>query len=794
MSVSAALLSPSIPPRAAAGTACAHCGAPIPARGENGKFCCGGCAAAFAFIRESGLDRYYAGRTLDPAARRPRPPEEPAEDASVHAVASADGTASLSLLVDGLHCAACVWLIEQALRRDPSVISARVNLTSRRLALSWRGGVEEAVPLVRLVQRLGYRVVPVDSAGTGQSSAEERALLRALAVAGFASANVMLLSVAIWSGAGEMGPATRDLLHWVSALIALPTLAYAGRPFFRSAFAALRAGRGNMDVPISIGVTLAAGMSLWETLSSQPHAYFESVVMLLFFLLTGRYLDRRARGRVRSTAEHLLRFAAAPATVQAADRTVQRRPVATLAIGETVLVAAGERVPVDGRVIEGRSAVDKSLVDGETLPMAVAPGSPVLAGMLNLAAPLGIAVTAVGEGTFLAEVVRLMEAAERGRGRLVALSDRVARRYAPAVHLLALATFIGWALAGPWQAALLNAVAVLIITCPCALGLAVPVVQVVASDRLFRRGILLKSATALERLAEVDMVVFDKTGTLTLGQLELRRDAGLDPVALEIAAGLAARSRHPMSRAICRAAPAATAAADIREHAGEGLSRRTPEGEIRLGSHRWCAPDVPAGDEDGDPELWLARPGCPPARFRFGDALRPDAAAVVARLKSEGKKVLLLSGDRAEPVRAVAAALDIGDWHAGVTPSGKCRMLDGLRAGGARVLMVGDGLNDGPALAAASVSLSPATAADLCQTTADVVFQGTSLSAVLEVLKVARRSGYLVRENIAFALAYNLAAVPLAMAGLVTPIIAAAAMSASSILVVANALRLGRGS
>ena len=790
MSVSAATFSPSLP-RAAARAVCAHCGAPILA-GEGGEFCCAGCTAAYAFIRELGLDRYYTGRTLDPAARRPRPPEDSAEDAAVFAVASEDGTASLSLLVDGLHCAACVWLIEQALQHDPAVVSARVNLTSRRLALRWQGGAEGAVPLVRLVQRLGYRVVPFDPASAASASEEEKTLLRALAVAGFASANVMLLSIAIWSGFGEMGHATRDLLHWVSALIALPALAYAGQPFFRSALAALRVGRTNMEVPISIGVILAAGTSLWETARSGEHAYFESVVMLLFFLLVGRYLDRRARGRVRSTAEHLLRFSAQPAAVRAADGSVQRRPVATLRTGETVLVAAGERVPVDGRVAEGRSAVDKSLIDGETLPLAVAPGSDLLAGMLNLSAPLALTVTAVGERTFLAEVVRLMEAAERGRARLVALSDRVARRYAPAVHLLALLTFVGWVLVRPWQEALLNAVAVLIITCPCALGLAVPVVQVVASNRLFRRGILLKSATALERLAEVDTVVFDKTGTLTLGQLELRPDADLDPAAIVVAAGLAARSRHPLSRALCRAAAEAPAADGVEEHPGEGLSRRTAAGEIRLGSRRWCAPAAALTAEDGDPELWLARPGAAPVRFRFSDRLRPDAVEVVAALRSSRKRLLLLSGDRAEPVRAVAAALDIAEWHAGVTPAEKSRTLDRLKGEGARVLMVGDGLNDGPALAAAHVSMSPATAADLCQTAADAVFQGVSLGAVTEVLKVARASGALVRENIGFAIAYNLAAVPLAMAGLVTPLIAAAAMSASSILVVANALRLGR--
>ncbi len=794
MTVAATLLSPAASPRAVTETICAHCSAPVVAH-ENGAFCCAGCAAAFAFIRELGLGRYYAGRTLDSATRLPRPPEEPSEDAAILALPAEDGTVSLSLLVDGLHCAACVWLIEQALQRDPAVITARVNLTSRRLTMRWRGGVDDAVPLVRLVQRLGYRIVPLDPAGADNASEEERALLRALAVAGFASANVMLLSVAIWAGfPGEMGPATRDLLHWISALIALPALVYAGRPFFRSAAAALRARRTNMDVPIAIGVTLASAMSLWETTRSGPHAYFESVVMLLFFLLIGRYLDRRARGRVRSTAEHLMRFAASPATVRAADGTTERRPIATLKAGEIVLVAAGERVPVDGRVTEGRSTVDKSLIDGETLPVPVSSGSELLAGMLNLAGPLDIAVTAVGERTFLAEIIRLMEAAECGRARLVVLADRVARRYAPAVHLMALATFIGWTIVGPWQTALLNAVAVLIITCPCALGLAVPVVQVVASNRLFRRGILLKSATALERLAEVDTVVFDKTGTLTLGRPELRPGPEIDRAALEAAAALAARSRHPLSRALCRAAPDVPAADGVEEHPGEGLSRLTAEGEVRLGSRRWCGIDATVADEGSNSELWFARPGYPPVRFCFSDALRPDAAAAVKRLKSAGKKILLLSGDRAEPVSVVAAALEIAAWSSGVTPSEKCRTLDRLRATGARVLMVGDGLNDGPALAAAHVSMSPATAADLCQTAADIVFQGLSLEAVPEVLDVARRSGRLVRQNLCLALGYNLAAVPLAMAGLVTPLIAAAAMSASSILVVANALRLGRGS
>jgi P-type Cu2+ transporter len=776
----------------AAAPLCAHCGASLAA--GAGDFCCGGCAAAYRLIEELGLHRYYDGRRLDPQARPPRPPEDQVPDITAYATAGADGTLSLHLMVDGLHCPACVWLIESALARQPEVVAARVNLTNRRLRLAWRGDAPAGARLAGLVQRLGYRVAPYDpQRAADQASDEERRLLHALAVAGFAAANVMLLSVAVWAGlGGEMGRATRDLLHWVSALIALPAIAYAGQPFFRSAWRALRRGRTNMDVPITIGVTLATAMSLTETIRSGEHAYFESAAMLLFFLLIGRYLDLRARGRARSAAEQLVGLMAQPATVIDAAGATRRVPAASVAAGDTVLVAVGERIAIDGSIAHGQSSVDKSLIDGESLPAEVEPGSAVLAGMVNLMAPLRITVTATGERTFLAEIVRLMEAAEQGRARLVVLADRVARLYAPVVHLLALATFAAWAFLASWQAALLNAVAVLIITCPCALGLAVPAVQVIASGRLMRRGILLKSATALERLAAVDTIVFDKTGTLTLGKLELRRDAGIPAAALRLAAALAAASRHPLSQALCRACPDAPPLAGVAEHPGAGLSVATPAGEVRLGSRAFCAVVVAGAGDDGLPELWLAQPGRTPRRFVFSDAIRPDAAAVVRGLQRAGKRVLLLSGDRASVVAGLAGAVGIAEFQAALGPAAKCAALAALAAEGRKVLMVGDGLNDAPALAAAFVSISPASAADVSQTAADVIFQGQSLGAVAETLAVARQSARLVRENLGFAIAYNALAVPLAMLGLVTPPLAAAAMSSSSVIVVGNALRLAR--
>ena len=766
---------------------CAHCGT---AMAGPGLYCCSGCAAAHQLIEELGLERYYAGRRLDPAARPLRPAEEPL-DAPAYATRDADGLCSLHLMVDGVQCPACVWLIESALRQQEGVVAARLNLTTRRLALRWRGGADEAARLAGLVQRLGYRVVPYDPERVRSlAGAEERRLLRALAVAGFAAANVMLLSIAVWAGLdGSMGAATRSLLHWISALIALPAIAYAGQPFFRSAWSALRRGRTNMDVPISIGVTLAAAISLDETIIGGAQAYFESATMLLFFLLIGRYLDLRARGRARSAAEQLVGLMTTPATVIGEDGAPRRVPAASAAAGATVLVAAGERIPVDGKVASGRSSVDKSLIDGESLPAEIAPGSAVLAGMVNLLAPISVAVTATGQGTFLAEIVRLMEAAEQGRARLVALADRLARLYAPVVHLLALATFAAWIFVAPWQQALLTAVAVLIITCPCALGLAVPAVQVIASGRLMRRGILLKSATALERLAEIDTVVFDKTGTLTLGRLELRAPPP-DAAALRLAASLAAASRHPLSQALRRAAPQAPALSQVSEHPGAGLAAQTEAGELRLGSRAFCG--ITSEADDGSPELWLARPGKAPVRFVFGDTLRPDAAAVIAALKRAGKGITLLSGDRAPAVAATAAALGIADWRAGLKPGEKAAFLADLAARGRKTLMAGDGLNDAPALAEAWCSISPATAADVSQTAADIVFQGSSLGAVTEVLGVARQSLRLVRQNIGFALIYNALAVPLAMLGLVTPPVAALAMSSSSLIVVGNALRLAR--
>jgi len=767
---------------------CAHCGEQAPA-GE--RFCCTGCAAAFDVVQALGLGNYYQRRVIDRDARPLRPRTEDRVDLARHVAARADGGQELTLAVDGVQCGACVWLIESLLSRDPVVSRARVNLTTRRLHLVWKGAAEDAARLVGQVEALGYRLIPFEPGALARArSAADQKLLRALAAAGFAAGNVMLMSIGVWSGLAEsMGPATRGLLHWVSALIAMPAIAYAGMPFFTSAWAALRSGRTNMDVPVSVGVVLVTAMSLAETMQGGQHTYFDSATALLFFLLIGRVLDARARGVARETAEQLLALRGGDVTVLGADGSARKAAAENVAPGARVLVGMGERVGVDGVVTSGDGSLDVSLVSGESLPVAAHPGTQVFAGTLNLGGPLTLRVTAAGGATLLAECARLIAAAESRRGRFVILADRVARVYAPAVHALALLTFLGWVfgMGLAWNQALLIAASVLIITCPCALALAVPAVQVIATARLYKSGILLKSATALERLAAVDTVVFDKTGTLTQPELGL---AGIsDPAALAVAAGLAAVSRHPLARALVAAAGSVMASSGVVEHPGRGLSLAGPSGETRLGSADFCGVDAPAAE---GPEMWLVRPGHAPYRFAFAEAMRPDAVESIARLRGLGLDVRILSGDRAAAVGVVAQTLGVAHWQAGLTPPGKVAVLEALAGEGRKVLMVGDGLNDGPALAAASVSASPASAADISQNAADVVFQGGLLAPVGVMIGTARRAARVMRQNLLLSLAYNVLMVPVAIIGWVTPWLAAAAMSGSSLVVIGNSFRLRR--
>ena len=682
-------------------------------------------------------------------------PRLEAEEAKRWLSFAGPGLSRIELIVPGVHCAACMGTIEKALKAMAGVVSARVNLTARRVAVTWRDGEAEPQAFIERLAGLGYPARPFDPRETGflQDDREGKALLRALAVAGFAASNVMLLSVSVWSGADA---ATRDLFHWISALIALPAVVYAGRPFFSSAVAALRHGRVNMDVPISLGVLLASFMSLYETVNSREHAFFDAAVTLLFFLLVGRYLDHLMRARARGAISQLMTLTPAIATVAEADGARRHIPVGALRPGMTMVVAAGERFAADGTIAEGASDIDRSLMTGETAPEAVAQGSSVQAGMLNLTGPLLIAVTATGNDTFLSELVRLMAMAEQNQSGYVRIADRLARFYSPAVHILAASTLSIWLLLGhDWHDALMAAIAVLIITCPCALGLAVPAVQVVASGILFRRGIMIKNGAALEKLSLVDTVVFDKTGTLTLGTPRIARVPQTSAEMMAFAAGLARESKHPLSKALWKSLEARgitpEALDNIAERPGRGVEGEWRGERLRLGSRDWCGLSANSQD-DGHLEIVLSRANGECVTFALEDKLRPDAETTVTLLRRDGLAVELLSGDRDAAVRRVAAETGIETSYAGMSPQAKLGRVMELGKMERKVLVVGDGINDAPALAAGFVSMAPSTASDIGRTAADIVFMGESLDAVTFARTIALRAQSIARQNFAMAI------------------------------------------
>ena len=687
------------------------------------------------------------------------------------------------LIVPGMHCGGCISKVERRLGEVPGVSSARVNLTARQVRIEHDPALTTQ-DLVQALDRIGFGSQPrLEELAPPPSAVKP--LLPALGVAGFAAMNVMLLSVSIWSGAEG---ATRELFHWISALIAVPAIAFSGRPFFSSAWSALRRGRTNMDVPISIGVTLATGLSLYETAVGGHVAWFDGTLMLLLFLLAGRTLDAAMRDRARAGVDALLRQAAPGAMVVGKQGDLAWLPSNQLVPGMVMRVAAGERLAADGTILRGVSRFDLSLLTGESAPVRLGEGGVVHAGTLNLEAPVDVAVSAAGSDTSLAEIARLMSAAGQARSAYVRIADRASRYYAPAVHTLALASFVAWMIAGAGvHDSLVIAIAVLIITCPCALGLAVPVAQVVASGALMRAGVMVKDGSAIERLAKVDRALLDKTGTLTLGR-PLPDSAALAALPEDIASvalALASHSRHPLSRALAEALSAAGHRAidldAVEETPGLGVSASWHSSRVAL-----RRPDTSAGMATA-----LDIAGQPVRLITFADRLRPDVQATLAELAALGIECTILSGDSGPAVAEVARATGLFA-QSSASPTDKLEAIAARRHGGHKVLMVGDGLNDGPALAAADASIAPASASDVGRQAADFVFLGDSLVALPKAVRGARRTMRVVKQNFVLAIGYNALAVPLAIFGLITPLLAAVAMSTSSLIVIANSLRLVR--
>ncbi|NBB14444.1 cadmium-translocating P-type ATPase [Caulobacter sp. SLTY] len=709
-------------------------------------------------------------------------------DLSAFIARDAGGLGRLELLVRGARCAACLGKIERGVAALPGVAASRFNLTTGKLTVTLAPGQGDPAAVQRAVEAMGYGASLFDPAQA--LAAEDRAgreLVLALGVAAFGAGNVMMFTVPAWAGlfGQELSPATREIMYWLAALVAAPCALFAGMPFFRSAWSALRRGKANMDVPISIGVLLTLAVSFSETLQHGAHAYFDAAVTLLFLLLIGRYLDHRLKAAARGAARDLLALQAPVAVRLDAAGREHGIPVGEVAVGDRLAVAPGDRIPVDAVIETGASEIDNALVSGETAPVQAGPGAAVQAGALNLSGRLVLRAIARSEDSTVAAIARLMEAGAQARGAYVRLADKAAALYVPVVHTLAAAAFVGgWALGLGPREALLRAAAVLIVTCPCALGLAVPAVQVAASSRLFRRGVLVKSGAALERLAEIDHVVFDKTGVLTEGRPRL---LSYLPAVISAAAPLARASRHPLARALAERAGAGRVATDVVEVAGLGVEGLIDGRRARLGRAEFVGVSPSPG---GESELWFGFDGATKVRLTFFDPVRPDAARAIADLRGLGLTVEILSGDLPAPVGRVAKAAGVTQWRAGLTPFDKSAAVTLLQGTGRKVLMVGDGLNDAAALALAHASMAPGTALDASQNAADLVFLNGDLAAVAQAIRVARAARARAMENFAFSALYNLVAAPAAVLGLVNPFVAAIAMSGSSLVVMLNALRM----
>jgi Cu2+-exporting ATPase len=713
--------------------------------------------------------------------------DEAAVDPSPFVRRDDQGHARLELSVQGAHCANCIQRIESGMHGLAGVTEARLNLSTGKLVVGWKPGLLDPRQIMKKLADLGFPARPYDPAARAETEADEsRFLLGCIAVAGFGSAFVMGLADILYYNTTDLGVAERQAINWLMAIVAAPVVLFAGRPFFRSALRGIGTGSVNMDLPISLAILLSLGLSFYQTALNGTHTYYDAAVMLPFFLLIGRYFDYRLRRRAQRAARDLLLMQSV--TVQRVDPSGDIRTIAAkdVAVGDHIILAAGERSPVDAVLENGDTEIDNSLVTGESAPVIVRRGDALHAGAIILGSSVTLRATARCENSLVAELARLLEAGQQRKDRYVRIADRAARIYVPLVSGLSLAVFAGWILFAPFSIALTNAITVLIVTCPCALGLAVPAVQIVATGRLFERGLLIKSGDALERLTDIDTVVFDKTGTLTFSGARLMNPESIDRFLLGAAARLARASRHPLARALANAAGEGPAAANAREFSGQGIEANEHGETWRLGRAEFVGTE-----SDGHTsELWFRAGTSPPVRFCFIDTLRPDARTTIAALKTRGLSLLLLSGDREPATSRIAEAAGIADWKGNVDPKAKADVIDRMREQGHRVLMIGDGFNDAVALARADVSISPGTAVDATQAAADAVLRGDGLSPIVTAIDTARKARALVIQNFVLSAGYNILAIPLAATGLVTPLIAALAMAGSSLLVTANALRL----
>jgi Cu2+-exporting ATPase len=782
---------------------CKHCGLNTD---QEQEFCCQGCEMAYKIINKLGLSNYYQMRLLNGSEKKLKPEMEDIIDIDEFVISEND-IHHLCLAISGLHCAACIWLIENILNKQPNVIKARVNLSKKRLYLEWQGDKKYGNQLVKSIFEIGYKLYPLDEEiMTKEDQKYNDDLLKALGVAGFGVGNIMLFSVSLWfSNHQNIGNNTRDLLHFASAIIALPVIIYSGRPFFSSALKAIKAKTTNMDFSISVAIILSAIVSLFESFRSRWDIYFDSAVMLIFFLLIGRYLDYKVRRKAFSIATDFALLAGSFAKIEF-DSKVKIIPLKEVKKDMIMLIGAGEKIVADGVIIQGESEIDTSIITGESQPRLTTLKDEVYAGMINLSSPIKVRVTNIGQESLLGKIIELTDNFERSKNIYVRLADRLAKFYTPIVHLLALITFILWDFyfKQGWENSLLNATAVLIITCPCALALAVPIVQTITNYKLMKKAILVKSGQALEKLNDIDIIIFDKTGTLTKGEPKLidifliknQQKIALDIEQknhyLQIAASLAKNSRHPIAGAIYNSFDGTLLDLEIKEQAGFGLESNYQTKEIKIGRKEFCDKEI-----NIDQSLYANYLSCfmkfgeETLLLLFADELKEDAKSIITELQNSKKEIILLSGDNKYNVENVAAKLGIKNFYFEQTPLQKSQFILKKKSEG-KILMVGDGLNDAPAIALADISISFSKASHITKNAAEIIIQGQKLSPIIEVINTAKKTLKLMKQNLLIALAYNLIAVPFAIAGHVTPLVAAIAMSSSSLIVLLNSLRAGK--
>ncbi len=804
-------------PSSGVASECYHCGLPVPAgtdfsitiAGTPRQMCCPGCVAVASAIVSSGLDSYYTRRDSYPASS----PREvlPAAVGELQVfdrpdietrfvVEPAEHEREATLILEGISCPACVWLNETHLLRTPGVVAASINYTTNRARVRWDTRRTSLSGILASIAAIGYHAYPYDARSLEAARKREaRSLLARLAIAGLGVMQVMMYALPRYIAQQDGIEQSLDaLMNWAALILTVPVVLYSAQPFVSGAWRDVRNHRLGMDVPVAAAIAIAFSASVLATLTGEGEVYFDSVAMFVFFLLVARYVELKARQNAASFLESLSH--AVPATANRlldypASLQAELVPVAALNAGEHVLVRPGETFPADGSIVRGDSEVDEALLTGESTPVKKLEGHPVTGGSINRGNPLVVRLERVGNETILSAIVRLMERASLSRPRLQQITDRVAARFVAVVLVLAAGTAAWWLTHDAAQA-LPIVVSVLIVTCPCALALATPMAMAVAISSAARRGLLVTRSHALEGLAQATHFVLDKTGTLTAGQPSV---SAVHPLAisraeaLELAAALEQGSEHPVARAMREAGGGGLSARRIRNVPGCGIEGEVNGRMLRVGNERFAAELARDGNTHGvEAQIWLADQDRMLAGVDLQDRIRPDAAGFIAALHARGAQVILLSGDRESVVRETAKTLGIKTWRADMSPQGKLDYVKSLQAQGAVVAMVGDGVNDAPVLSQAQVAVALMSGAALAQGAADMVLLTGRLSDLSRLVAYARRTMGIVKQNLAWAIAYNVLAIPMAMAGYVTPWLAAIGMSASSLLVVGNALRLSR--